>query len=186
MGRPIKEGIAFFCVDVGYWQDDGLTDLCIDCGAIAEAVYFHLLAYIYSNGYFVESTPERVAKNVLLSMRGESGLSYKDVMSMLDKMAGIGLLDKGLMERGVFTSKGIQKQYYSSTIRRKERSHEHWLLGAADEAKIDMRLNRRQKPKPSGVIADINPNQGELLHAETPVYVDDYPQNKNENEKENK
>ncbi len=185
MGRPIKEGIAFFCVDVGYWQDDGLTDLCIDCGAIAEAVYFHLLAYIYSNGYFVEFTPERVAKNVLLSMRGESGLSYRDVMAMLDKMAEIGLLDKSLMDRGVFTSKGIQKQYYSSTIRRKERSHEYWLLREAEEAKIDMKLNRRQKPKPNGIIDDINPVQTELLHAETPVNDDGYPQNKNENENEN-
>lgn len=186
MPRPIKEGIAFFYLDTSFWEDDKITDLVFDCGLIAELVYLHLISIIYRNGYFIESTKERMAKNVLVTFHGEHSLTYRETMRIIDKMADAGLLDKGMLEDGIFTSKGIQKQYYSSTIRRKERDHEYWLLDDEDEAKIDIRINCRQKKEPSGVIVDNNSVQGELLHTETPVNVDNNEQNKNKNKNKNK
>lgn len=179
MPRPIKEGIAFFYLDTNFWDDDKITDLVFDCGLIAELVYLHLISYIYSNGYFIESTKERMAKKVLTTLNGENNLTYQEVMKMIDKMADAELLDKGMLEDGIFTSRGIQKQYYSSTIRRKEREHEHWLLDDKDEAEIDIRVIGKQKKELNGVIVDNNSLQEELLYTETPVNVDNNRQNKN-------
>ena len=186
MPRPIKEGIAFFYLDTSFWEDDKITDLVFDCGLIAELVYLHLISIIYRNGYFIESTKERMAKNVILTLHGEHSLTYQETIKIIDKMADAELLDKGMLEDGIFTSKGIQKQYYSSTIRRKEREHEHWLLDDKDEAEIDIRVIGRQKKESSGVIVDNNSVQGELLYTETPVNVDNNEQNNNKNKKKNK
>lgn len=186
MPRPIKEGIAFFYLDIGFWEDDKITDLVFDYGAIAELVYLHLVSIIYESGYFIESTKERMAKKILTTFNGNHDLTYQTVMGMIGKMGESGLLDKGMLDGGVFTSRGIQKQYYSSTIRRKEREREHWLLDDGDEARIDIRLNCRRKKGPSGVIADMNTAETGLSHAETPVNVDDNEHNKNKKENKNK
>ena len=185
MPRPIKEGIAFFYLDTSFWEDDKITDLVFDCGLIAELVYLHLISIIYRNGYFIESTKERMAKNVLVTFHGEHSLTYQETIKIIDKMADAELLDKGMLEDGIFTSKGIQKQYYSSTIRRKEREHDRWLLDDKEEAEIDIRVIGRQKKESSGVIVDNNSVQRELLYTETPVNVDNNEQNNN-NKKKNK
>ena len=187
MGRPIKEGIAFFYFDIDFWEDDKIVDLVFDCGLIAELAYVHLISIIYKQGYYIEkTTKERIAKSILRSFYGNHGLTYQDIIKFIDKMADCDLLDKKLMEDGVFTSRGIQKQYYTSTIRRKEREHKYWLLNDEDEAKIDVRVIGKPKKELTGVNDNKNETCDELLYTETMVNVDDNEQNKNKKKNKNK
>lgn len=184
MPRPIKDGIAFFYVDIDYWDDDKICDLVFDCGLIAELVYVHLIAIIYKQSYYIEETSkERIAKRILRTLYGDHGLTYQDIIRFIDKMADCGLLDKKLLEQGVFTSRGIQKQYYTSTIRRKEREHKYWLLNDEDEAKIDVRVIGKPKKELNGINVNDNEVEGELLYTETRVNVNNNEQNKNKKKK---
>lgn len=112
-------------------------------------------------------------------MHGKSIPTVKEVTEIIFKMVDIGLLDKTLMGQGIITSKVIQKQYYASTIRRKNRERDHWLLSDEDEAKMDMRLIGRQKSELNGISVYKNEVEGELMLHD----VDKNEQNKNKKKK---
>lgn len=47
MGRMLKEGLAFFPLDVEFYNDDKVVDLTFEMKLIAEVVFVYSLAIIY-------------------------------------------------------------------------------------------------------------------------------------------
>lgn len=181
MGRMLKEGLSFFPLDVEYFDNDKVVDLTFEKKLVSEVVFIHSLAIIYHEGYFIKTTPERFAKKVFISLHGKHTLTIKEVTEIVYLMADIGLLDKGMMEKEVITSKAIQEQYYASTLRRKDRQRVYWLLNDEDEAKVDKRLNCRHKTGSSGISVYKNEVEGDLCEQ----HGDDNRQNKNNNNNDN-
>jgi len=178
MARKIKKGLSFYPLDVCYFEDDKIVDLTYDKKLISELVFIHTLSLIYKDGYYIEATVERFAKKLLMSLHGEHDLSVDDVISIINKMADIGLLDKELLEQGIITSKAIQKQYYACTIRRKEREKEHWLLADEDEAEVDVTIIGKPKKELSGISVYNNDSSSDISVCES-------TQNKNKKKKKN-
>lgn len=182
MGRMLKEGLSFFPLDVEYFNDDKVVDLTFDKKLISEVVFIHSLALIYHDGYYIKTTPDRFAKKVFMSLHGKTTLTVKEVLEIIYKITEVDLLDKGMMDQGIITSMSIQKQYYFATVRRKERGKEYWLLNDEDEAKMDIRLNGRQKSDLNGISVDKNEVEPEFPQQ----YDDDNRHNKNKSKNKKK
>lgn len=60
MGRPIRPGLSYFTVDVGFMRDVKIRKIIRACGLQAIAVLLDLLINIYEdNGYFLRWDDEQ-------------------------------------------------------------------------------------------------------------------------------
>ena len=131
MARPRKQGLDYFPMDVDIFDDAKMLDLNFKYGYLGEIIYIRLLTMIYDNGYYLEKT---VPQMVMLLNR-KSGLKNKVDEKLIEDiilyLGDIDLLDKSSLYKGIFTSKGMQKQFILSTRRRKNIDIEkHWVLDA--------------------------------------------------------
>lgn len=145
MPRVYSKGLSYFPLSVTYFQDTKVTDLIVDFQDLGEIVFIRTLAMIYAQGYYIEADVDRFSKMLFCTMRfRDNSVTYDQIKRVVLAMAEYGLIDKVLMNRGIITSKGIQKQYYASTSRRKKVEHEYWLLDSGDEESLDETLKIRK------------------------------------------
>ncbi len=145
MPRVYSKGLSYFPLSVTYFQDTKVTDLIVDFQDLGEIVFIRTLTMIYAQGYYIEADVDRFSKMLFCTMRfRDNSVTYDQIKRVVLAMAEYGLIDKVLMNRGIITSKGIQKQYYASTSRRKKVEHEYWLLDSGDEESLDETLKIRK------------------------------------------
>lgn len=145
MPRVYSKGLSYFPLSVTYFQDTKVTDLIVDFQELGEIVFIRTLAMIYSQGYYVEADVDRFSKMLFCTMKfRDNSVTYDQIKRVVLAMAEYGLIDKFMLNRGIVTSKGIQKQYYASTSRRKKVEHEYWLLDNDDEDSLDETLKLRK------------------------------------------
>ena len=145
MPRVYSKGLSYFPLSVTYFQDTKVTDLIVDFQELGEIVFIRTLAMIYAQGYYIEADVDRFSKMLFCTMKfRDNSVSYEQIKRVVLAMAEYGLIDKFMLNRGIVTSKGIQKQYYASTSRRKKVEHEHWLLDNEDEESLDETLKLRK------------------------------------------
>ena len=117
MGRPIKQGIDYFPLDVGFFSDVKIRKIARACGPNAASILICLLCNIYrDNGYYIgwdEDLPFFIADEV--------GVSEGCVKEILTKAVQVGFFDKDMYEKhNILTSAGIQKRFFDITRQRKE------------------------------------------------------------------
>ena len=145
MPRVYSKGLSYFPLSVTYFQDTKVTDLIVDFQDLGEIVFIRTLSMIFAQGYYIEADVDRFSKMLFCTMRfRDNSVTYDQIKRVVLAMAEYGLIDKFMMHRGIITSKGIQKQYYASTSRRKKVKHEHWLLDNDDEESLDETLKIRK------------------------------------------
>ena len=134
-GRPIKQGIDYFPLDTGFFQDVKVRKIMRACGPNAVSVLISLLCNIYrDNGYYIlwdEDLPFFIADEV--------GVSEGCVKETLLKAVQVGFFDvEKYAAHRILTSSGIQKRFLNITNRRKETVIKGEFLINADNNSINV------------------------------------------------
>lgn len=135
MPRATKKGLSYFPLEVDIWKDPRFRKLMTDDGADPVFVYIVILSLIYDAGYYLETDIETLAYDISFIVKfkePEKDISY--IEGIIGKLIKLRFFDGDLIEEGIFTSKGIQKQFLACTIRRKRNDYEYWLLTPEDES----------------------------------------------------
>lgn len=116
MARPLKKGLDYYPMDVGFLRDTKIRKIIKACGLEAISVLICLLGNIYENeGYYMrwdKDEPFLVADNV--------GTSEGAVRELVIKAVQVGFFDEDMLKRyHILTSAGIQKRFILATGRRK-------------------------------------------------------------------
>lgn len=116
-GRPTKQGIDYFPMDVGFFTDVKIRKISRACGSQSTSILICLLCNIYKDeGYYIlwdEDLPFVIADTV--------GVSEGAVKEVLIKSLQVGFFDQELYEKyRILTSSGIQKRFLLATYQRKE------------------------------------------------------------------
>lgn len=124
-GRPIKQGIDYFPMDVGFFTDVKIRKISRACGSQSTSILICLLCNIYKDqGYYIlwdEDLPFVIADTV--------GVSEGAVKEVLIKSLQVGFFDNELYEKfHILTSSGIQKRFLNATYQRKETEIIHEYL----------------------------------------------------------
>ncbi len=118
-GRPTKQGIDYFSIDVGFFTDVKVRKISRACGASSTSILICLLCNIYKdNGYYIlwdEDLPFVIADIV--------GVSEGAVKEVLLKALQVDFFSKDMYDKyNILTSNGIQKRFFLATYQRKETS----------------------------------------------------------------
>lgn len=117
MGRPLKQGIDYFPLDVDFFSNIKIRKIAKACGPNASAVIVCLLCNIYRDeGYYIlwdEDLPFVIADQV--------GVSEGCVKEIITKALQVDFFSKELYNKyQILTSAGIQKRFLTITYKRKE------------------------------------------------------------------
>jgi hypothetical protein len=118
-GRPAKQGIDYFPIDVGFFTDVKVRKISRACGASSTSILICLLCNIYKDdGYYIlwdEDLPFVIADTV--------GVSEGAVKEVLLKALQVEFFSRDMYEKyNILTSNGIQKRFFLATYQRKETS----------------------------------------------------------------
>lgn len=118
-GRPTKQGIDYFPMDVGFFSDVKIRKISRACGSQSASILICLLCNIYKDeGYYIvwdEDLPFVIADIV--------GVSEGAVKEVLIKALQVGFFDNTLYEKyHVLTSFGIQNDFSLLLINEKKQS----------------------------------------------------------------
>lgn len=117
MARPIKQGIDYFPVDVGFLQDTKIRKITRACGISAIPILLSLLISIFRDeGYYVGWDDEMsflIADNV--------GVSEGAVIETVNKAVQVDFFNANMFNAyDILTSAGIQRRFFKAVERRKE------------------------------------------------------------------
>lgn len=116
-GRPTKQGIDYFPMDVGFFTDVKIRKIVRACGPQSTSILICLLCNIYKdNGYYIlwdEDLPFVISDIV--------GVSEGTVQEVMLKALQVGFFENELYAKHrILTSSGIQKRFLNATYQRKE------------------------------------------------------------------
>ena len=129
MARAVGKGLRYFPKDVDYYMDDRIMDLLDAFGPLGQTVYDVMLTMVYREGYYLERSPDRLARQIIRWIGSRWVGSREKVVEVLDFIAEVGLIDGCLYRQGVITSAAIQRRYDEVAARRKTDRSKYWLLG---------------------------------------------------------
>ena len=111
MARPIKQGLDYYPLDVGFLQDVKIRRIMRACGIQSIPVLISLLANIYRNdGYFLRWSPD-----MSFLIADELGVSEGAVTATVDKAVQVDFFNANMYEcYGVLTSEGIQSRFFAA------------------------------------------------------------------------
>lgn len=116
MARPLKQGLDYFPLDVGFLQDMKVRRIIKSCGASAISVLIWLLGSCYRDeGYYIWWT-----EDLPFIVADEIGVTEGCVQEVVKRALHVGFFDASMKEKhGILTSAGIQKRFLEVTSRRK-------------------------------------------------------------------
>lgn len=125
MARPLKSGLDFFPVETDIGSDPKITRLIRRGGTDAWTVFTWILILTYRSGYYSEK--DMVAETIAWTFRD---ITEERIAECMDIIADCGLLHRGLYEKGILTSHGIQVQYEQILKRRKSNTADmqYWII----------------------------------------------------------
>lgn len=115
MARPIKQGLDYFPLDVGFLQDVKIRRIIRACGIQSIPILISLLSNIYRNdGYYLlwdSDMPFLIADEV--------GVSEGAVIETVEKAVQVDFFNANMYKKySVLTSVGIQKRFFDAVTRR--------------------------------------------------------------------
>jgi len=123
MGRPFKNGVDYFPLDV--MLDDKFELIEAEHGIVGFGVIIKLLQKVYENSYFV-----KVDKKALIVLSKRINVDINLINDVINSAIEWNIFDEGMFnDFNVLTSIGIQKRYFEITKRRKKIDvYEEFLL----------------------------------------------------------
>lgn len=156
MARPIKQGLDYFPLDVGFLQDIKTRKIMRACGIQSIPILISLLSNIYRDeGYYMEWD-----QDMPFLIADELGVSEGAVLETVTKAVQVDFFNAEIFEnRKILTSTGIQERFFKAIERRKEISYDATLmlievnsynnLINVDNNSIDDHNNQQSKEKES-------------------------------------
>ena len=183
MARAVGNGLRYFPKDVDYYMDDRIMDLLDAYGPLGQTVYDVMLTMVYREGYYLEMSPDRLARQIIRWIGSQWVESREKVVEVLGFIAEVGLVDKALYRQGVITSAAIQRRYDEVAARRKTDRSKYWLLEAEPAAETET-IAAECVPN----AADCAPNAPSAVPsaAETPLFAAESAQSKEKETRGNK
>ncbi len=128
MGRPIKQGIEYFPLDVGFLTDIKIRKITRACGISAIPIIIALLSSIFRDeGYYI-----RWDNDMPFLIADVVGVSEGAVIETVNKAVQVDFFNANMFEQhGILTSSGIQKRYFTivkNSKRKDVRVDERFLL----------------------------------------------------------
>lgn len=112
MGRPTKQGIDYFPLDVGFFTDLKIRKISRACGSQSTSILICLLCNIYrNNGYYIVWD-----KDMPFVIADEIGVTEDAVSQVVIKAVQVGFFNEELYEKfGILTSETIQRRWLKIT-----------------------------------------------------------------------
>lgn len=187
MGRPKKNGLDYFPLDVDFFRDIRVRRLKRKCGDSATLVYIALLTLIYNEGYYLA-----LDDDTAFTISEDVGFTEDFIDEVIVACVELGLFaKKTYSEHRVLTSQAIQRRYLFIKDNDMERIGEYRLISQknADTS----RPNRERtdaaaaaKPRVSGGKTPVSPPKTPVSSPETPVSPSESAQSKEKKSKVNK
>lgn len=166
MARPIKKGVDYFPLDV--YIDKKFRLIEAKFGIIGFGVIIKIFQLIYANGYYYNWDEDAAIIIAAENTSQEYQLSFSTVQDIVDEAVRREIFDKSMFDKGILTSKGIQRRYLEITKKRSRVDvKKEYLLLSVPEIPVNVYIN--------GVNVTINPEK-----------VDDNTQSKVNKSKVNK
>ena len=144
-GRPLKQGLDYFSLDVDFFQSAKVRKIIKAQGTRSISVLICLLANIYrKDGYFL-----RWDGDMPFLIAEEIGAEEGVVIEVLSKALSVDFFDAGIFDKyGVLTSEGVQERFFSAIERRTriEIVQEIFLLNPSEVSKNAVWKNATTMP----------------------------------------
>ena len=99
MARPIKRGLSYFPLDVHVFKDPRIKKLERRFGAYGSIIFIRLLALVYEQGYYLETTIEDIVLE-LQEQVGTNRISYQRVLDVILMCCELDILNGSLFQQG--------------------------------------------------------------------------------------
>lgn len=107
MARPIKNGLDYFPLDVGFFSDIRIRRLRSRYGTDGIAVYVYILCEIYRNGYYIDYDDD-----LILDISDELNLSENVTRQIMNYLLSRSLFDGTLAKSvKILTAASIQRRF---------------------------------------------------------------------------
>ena len=144
LARPLKEGIDYFPLDVGFLQDKKVRLLKGEYGLKGVMIVLQLLCSIYKeNGYFSTCDDDDC---ILVAEAVGCGCDANTIREVVQGCLRRSIFDSGVFEAfGVLTSRGIQRRYLRAISTRDniEVFKEYWLLDIYDKKDVPTSISKK-------------------------------------------
>ncbi len=144
MARPLKDGLDYFPLDVGFLGDKKVKLIKAEFGPAAVMIIIGLLAKIYSeNGYYKQWDEDDC---YLLSEDLGSGCTPELVDEVVQGCVRRSFFDERVFDVfGVLTSPGIQRRYYAAVADRSNITavKDFFLLDLSNQKDIQERVRKK-------------------------------------------
>ena len=124
MGRPQKEGFGYFPLDTDFFHKSPKVEALVsEHGATGAITYINILCRVYAAGYYYKFSDEAslvrsIAKDIM-SDRDQVRHMATKISEAIHCMLELNLIDRGLFEMNVISSKSMQEQFAESVKKAK-------------------------------------------------------------------
>lgn len=135
-GRPTKQGLEYFPLDVDFFNDEKVEFVSARFGVKGEIISIRLLCKIYRNGYYTAWDED---ESTLLAKRAGDGITPSLVREIVNELVRRRFFNESLLNSfGILSSTAIQKRYVRATNERKEIeiNKDFWLIDIPKNAVI--------------------------------------------------
>ena len=151
MARPAKEGLDYFPLDVGIFEDEKIEAIAGEFGIKGELAVIKLLCAIYKKGYFI--LWDDLSQATLLKRL--PGVSKEMLNQIVNRLVLWGFFDKELFDSvKVLTSENIQATFFEATKRRKTPKPTKYIVNVNNNSQsetVNADINTQSKVKESKV-----------------------------------
>lgn len=170
MGRPKKNGLDYFPLDVDFFRDIRVRRLKRKCGDSATLVYIALLTLIYNEGYYLA-----LDDDTAFTISEDVGFTEEFIDEVIVACVELGLFSKKIYtEHRALTSASIQRRYLFIKDNDIERIDKYCLV--SQKTVKSLRENGKptdkpaqQKPVVSGGKTRVSPPKTPVSSPEIPV-----------------
>lgn len=150
MARPVKDGLDYFPLDVGIFDDEILIGISGDFGTKGELAVIKLLCAVYQKGYFI------VWNDLMQAKIAKQLDSSKDLVNQIvARLVEWQFFDKDLFNSAkVLTSVNIQNRYFEAIKRRKSPKPTLYVINVdinTDSSVVNDDINTQSKVNKSKV-----------------------------------
>lgn len=170
MGRPKKNGLDYFPLDVDIFRDIRVRRLKRKCGDNATLVYIALLTLIYNEGYYLH-----VDDDTAFAISEDVGFNEDEINAIIACSVELGLFSQKMYDdHRILTSAAIQNRYLFIKDNDIERIDQYRLISAPKKP-VSANVSENKKHNAEGVLDNENGTKKRVFGGKTPVSPPETP-----------
>ncbi len=171
MGRPKKNGLDYFPLDVDIFRDIRVRRLKRKCGDNATLVYIALLTLIYNEGCYL-----RVDDDTAFALSEDVGFNEDEINAIIAVSIELGLFSQKMYrEHGILTSAAIQNRYLFIKEGDIDRIDSRYRLISAPKKPTSANAPERKKHNAEPILNNKNEGKSRVFGGKTPVSPPETP-----------